>query len=349
MKSYSIFAFFILNAAAAFAQPNDGVAPKKKETPTALVCRDPRFRMVQDCEGLVYVDKVNINGEDKDVVYTKKTGTPFTGRCKVCHNNGNLWMYLEYKGGWSYGIDTVYYENGNINLVRSHDTTGLGKEDGTWKFFREDGTLKWEKEFVMGAADGEQRYYFPDSTLEKVEVWKMGQLNGKKQEYYPGGAIRKEIGYKNGKFDGTYIVYYKNGNVESEQQYINDKKTGPSNYYYESGQLFYSQTHENDLLEGEVKRFYMTGAKWTVENYKKGQRHGIFEEYYDDEKGTMKYSAVYKKDILIEEHYYNEFGEEVAKPEGATPPPGSTTQEENTEGNTEGTEGGKGKKGKKKK
>jgi len=89
----------------------------------------------------------------------------------------------------------------------------------------------------------------------------------------------------------------------------------------------------------------MTGAKWTVENYKKGQRHGIFEEYYDDEKGTMKYSAIYKKDILVEEHYYNEFGEEVAKPEGATPPPGSTTQE----GNTEGSEGGKGKKDKKKK
>ncbi|MBK9591922.1 MAG: hypothetical protein IPO32_10585 [Crocinitomicaceae bacterium] len=71
-----------------------------------------------------------------------------------------------------------------------------------------------------------------------------------------------------------------------------------------------------------------------------------FEEYYDDEKGTMKYSAIYKKDILVEEHYYNEFGEEVAKPEGATPP-GSTTTEGNTEGEQEG--GGKGKKDKKKK
>ncbi|MBI3135560.1 MAG: toxin-antitoxin system YwqK family antitoxin [Bacteroidetes bacterium] len=314
MKSILVFSCLFMSSIAGQSQILDTPAPTKTDTPEPPVCRDPRFRMIADCENLVYVDKVNIDGEDKDVVYNKKTQAPYSGRCKVCHNNGNLWMLLEYKNGWSFGIDTVYYENGNINLIRSHDTQGLGKEDGTWKFYREDGTLKWEKTFIMGAADGEQRYYFPDSTLEKVEMWKMGQLNGKKQEYYPGGAIRKEIGYKNGKFDGTYVTYFKDGKVESEQQYLNDKKIGPSSYYYESGQLFYTENHENGLLEGECKRFYMSGRKWTVENYKKGVRSGIFEEYYDDEKNTLKYSAVYKKGVVVEEHYYDEFGDETAPP-----------------------------------
>lgn len=343
MKTFSATLIFILAGYTSISQGIVEPVEQKTEAPTPPACRDPRFRMVPDCESLVFVEKVNINGEDRDVVYNRKSNAPYSGQCKVCHNNGNLWMFLQYEGGWSYGIDTVYYENGNINLIRSHDTQGLGKEDGTWKFYREDGTLKWEKTFVMGAADGEQRYYYPDSTLEKVEMWKMGQLNGQKQEFYPGGKIRKEIGYKDGKFDGTYRTFYENGNVESEQQYVNDKKTGPSAYYYESGQLFYSENHENGLREGEIKRFYMTGRKWTVENYKNDMRHGVFEEYYDDEKNTMKYSAIYKKDVLVEEHYYNEFGEEVAAPTdgNATPTEG--------EGTTEGEEGGEGKKGKKEK
>ncbi|MBK9190028.1 MAG: toxin-antitoxin system YwqK family antitoxin [Crocinitomicaceae bacterium] len=258
MKSFLLVLITLLTSFS-FGQGIVTPEDKPKEGPKPPVCRDPRFRMVADCESLVYVDKVNINGEDKDVVYNRKTQAVYSGRCKVCHNNGNLWMLLEYKNGWSYGVDTVYYENGNINLVRSHDTTGQGKEDGTWKFFREDGTLKWEKTFVMGAADGEQRYYFPDSTIEKIEMWKMGQLNGKKQEFYPGGTIKKEIGYKNGKFDGTYVTYFKDGKVESEQQYVNDKKTGPSSYYYDTGELFYTEFHENGLREGEFKRFYMDG------------------------------------------------------------------------------------------
>lgn len=311
--SIALYLIFLASSFS-FGQILDTPTNDKPAAPKPPLCRDPRFRMVPDCEGLVYTDKISINGEDYDIVYHKKTQAPYSGRCKVCHNNGNVWMFLEYKSGWSYGIDTVYYENGNINLIRSHDTLGTGKEDGTWKFYREDGTLKWEKTFIMGAADGEQRYYFPDSTLEKVEMWKMGQLNGKKQEYYPGGALKKEIGYKNGKFDGTYVTYFPDGKVESEQQYINDKKTGPSSYYYENGQLFYTENHENGLLEGECKRFYATGRKWTVENYKKGLRWGIFEEYYDDDKNTLKYSAVYKKGVVVEEHYYNEFGEETAKP-----------------------------------
>ncbi|MBK9190027.1 MAG: hypothetical protein IPM77_00215 [Crocinitomicaceae bacterium] len=72
-------------------------------------------------------------------------------------------------------------------------------------------------------------------------------------------------------------------------------------------------------------------------------RHGIFEEYYQDDKNTMKYTATYKKDVLLEEHYYNEFGEEIA-PDGSKPTNNGTTENGGTE---EG--GGKKKKDKKKK
>jgi len=328
MKSAILFSVLILSSSFLIAQ-QDGIYSKTKDSVKAvLACRDVRFRMVPDCENLVYVDKRNIDGQDYDVVFNKKSGQAFSGRCKVCHNNGNVWMFLEYKNGWSYGIDTVYYENGNINLIRSPDVLGYGKEDGTWAFYREDGTLKWEKSFVMGQADGEQRYYFPDSTLEKVEMWKMGQLNGNKQEYYPGGTLKKEIGYKNGEFDGTYRTYFKDGKVESEQQFVNGKKIGPSSYYYDNGVLFYTENHENGLKEGEFKRFYASGRKWTVESYKKDIYDGLFQEFYDDDKNTIKYEAVYKKGKLISEQYYDEFGEKTAPPVEPVKPEGEGDIEE---------------------
>jgi antitoxin component YwqK of YwqJK toxin-antitoxin module len=326
------------------AQVTDGVVTDSKPAQKkALVCRDARFRMVPDCEGLVYVDKRTVEGTERDVVFHKKTGAVYTGSCKVCHNNGNLWMYLHYQNGWSYGVDTVYYENGHINLIRSHDITGLGKEDGTWSFYREDGTLKWEKTFVMGNADGEQRYYFPDSTIEKVEMWKMGQLNGKKTEYYPGGTLKKEIVYKNGEFDGMYTTYFPDGKIESQQEFSNGKKTGASTYNYENGQLFYQEYHEGGQKEGEFKRFYLSGRKWTVENYSKDMRHGLFQEYYDDEKNTLKYEAYFKKNKLISEQYYDEFGEKMAPPAdegGGT----TTTGGGEGEGETEEEDGKKKKK-----
>jgi hypothetical protein len=54
---------------------------------------------------------------------------------------------------------------------------------------------------------------------------------------------------------------------------------------------------------------------WTKESYKKNVRDGEFEEYYDNEKNTIKYKATYKKGMLTYEMYYDEFGGEVMSPE----------------------------------
>jgi antitoxin component YwqK of YwqJK toxin-antitoxin module len=345
ISSTLLFLLFGISAHGQFdvIDPNAG---KTAEEPKALVCRDARFRMVSDCNGMVYNETVNVNGQDQEVIFHQKSGKPFTGECKVCHNNGNLYMYLKYQNGFSVGIDTVYWENGNINLIRSHDELGLGTEHGTWKFYREDGSLKWEKSYVNGAADGEQRHYFPDSTLEKIEVWKMDQLNGKKQEFYEGGQLKKEVNYKNGKWDGRYITYFEDGKVESEQNYVNDKKEGISTYYHRNGSIFYTESHVNGLKEGEFERFYPDEKKWTVENYKSDLRHGHFEEYYQNEKNVIKYTAEYKKGTLIEEHFFDEFGDETRPPDTPANPEGDKEGEGAPEGEGDGK---KKKKDKKKK
>ncbi|MFT4600274.1 MAG: antitoxin component YwqK of YwqJK toxin-antitoxin module [Arenicella sp.] len=286
------------------------INPDEKEVIDAQKCRDAKFRMIPDCNGHVYFN------EDNQATINQKSGKPYTGVCKVCHINGNLEMLLTFSAGKSAGIDTVWFDNGVANLIRGHTEDGSGLEDGIWKLYRPDGSLKWEKNYVLGAEDGESHYYFRDSSLHKIESWSMGTLNGKKQEFYPNNSLKKEIMYKDGEWNGKYITYFRDGMVESEQEFKMGKKEGLSRYYYEGGTLLYEESHDNGCRDGETRRFYPTDErKWTVENYKGDTRNGIFEEYYDNEKNTKKYSSVFKKGRLSEEHFYDEFGEESEAPE----------------------------------
>ncbi len=313
MKSI-FFICFVLNFSVLNAQLGQPLSEQSAPSaPKPPLCRD--LMMIRDCSGYVYSDFVNVEGRDEEIIFHSQSGKPFTGECKVCYNNDFLKMHLNYVNGRLIGVDTIYHENGNINLIISHDLLGYGKEDGTWKFYREDGTLKWEKSYIMGMADGEHRFYFPDSTLQKIEVYKNNELHGKKQEYYKNHTLKKEIDYKNGKWDGKYITYFEDGKVESEQNYIRGKKEGPSAYYYKNGFLFYSENHVDGLREGTFKRNYGTGKMWTIENYKNDLRDGEFQEFYDNKNNTLKYKATYKKGVLLSEMYYDEFGGEVMSPE----------------------------------
>ena len=290
-------------AISAFSQ--EGV-PKRPEKPT-LKCTDARFERVRNCADMVYFD------EDQKVVFHQKSGKPFTGYCKSCFFNDNLEMYLHFVNGRAEGQDTIYYKEGNVNLIRSHYQ---GKEDGTWFFYNKDNSLKWEKSYYGGLAEGKHTYYFPDGNIHKIETWQAGQLTGIKKEFFKGknnepGKIKKEISYKNGAFDGLYKTYFESGEVAIEQFFKNGKKDGLCSYYYDSGKLFYTENYKEGVREGQIKRLFENGNTWIIERYKKGLKHGLWEEYYED--GTLKYEGKWEKNELIEEHFYNENGDEYKK------------------------------------
>lgn len=312
MKHFITLPFFLLatiyasgqSATPPLASPN---ANKLKDT---LMCRDSRFQRISSCIDVIYFDVRKIDNIDTEMVFHKKSGLPFTGECIACHENGNLEMFLKYKKGLSIGIDTIYYPNGSVNLIRSHDTLGNGWEEGTWILYYKNAGIKWEKNFQDGMKEGVHNYYFQDSTLKIKETWHLNRLEGLKQEFYRDGTVKKEIIYKNGVWDGAYKTYFENGDMESIQPYKNGIKEGESTYYYDNGQLFYTEYHSRGLREGTFERFYDDSSKlMTVENYRKDQRHGLFEEYYNDEKNTLKYEANFENGYLLNEKFYDEFGE----------------------------------------
>lgn len=251
--------------------------------------------------------------EDQDAVVHRKSGSAFTGSCKVCHPNGTLEMFLTFRGGKPVGQDTVWFKSGLPHLIRSHDMEG--REDGIWKMYGEVGGLRWEKNYIKGVKDGIFRYYFPGGIPEKIERWKAGKMHGIKQEFYPNGVIRKEVVYQAGKWNGRYITYFEDGTIESQQDYKKGKKEGRSMYYYASGNLFYEEGHKEGLKDGKAVRFFdKDKRKWTVETYQNGLRHGLFEEYHNNSKNLLKYRAIYEEGELVKEVSYDEFGKEINSP-----------------------------------
>ncbi|MNY27594.1 hypothetical protein D3C86_1615060 [compost metagenome] len=64
-----------------------------------------------------------------------------------------------------------------------------------------------------------------------------------------------------------------------------------------------------DVRNGEFKTLYYNQKLQSVEIYKKGLKEGWFEERFPDER--VKSRALYKKDVLVEEHVFDEQGREI--------------------------------------
>jgi len=72
--------------------------------------------------------------------------------------------------------------------------------------------------------------------------------------------------------------------------------------------LLMTESWDNGVKNGEFKTFYYQGHLQVLETYKKGIKEGKFQEFYPDQK--PKRLAVYVKNVLVEEHLFDELGNE---------------------------------------
>ncbi|HZH86822.1 MAG TPA: toxin-antitoxin system YwqK family antitoxin [Brumimicrobium sp.] len=266
-----------------------------------------------------------------NLVLTRSTGSPFTGDCETCHQNGLRERIVHFVNGKTDGIDTTFYQSGCPQVVRNHIE---GVENGTWTFYNDtSGLIAWNINYFNGEKHGQSIFYNQhpvgreklkvmlngverfieyttyENDTAKIEFYNNGLLEGTKKEYWPGSKIRREVNYKQGVFHGVFIEYDPGGNVMQELNYDLGKKDGNWKYYYNDGSLLKTENWKKDVKEGEFKTFYIQGFIQTMETYRKGQKHGEFMERFPDDK--IKREAIYKKDVLVEEHVYDKYGNEI--------------------------------------
>jgi antitoxin component YwqK of YwqJK toxin-antitoxin module len=251
--------------------------------------------------------------EGSNTIFSASSGSPYTGRCETCHQNGILERRITFMNGKEDGADTTYYQTGCLMVMRNHI---LGIENGKWLFFYDSTNyVAWEMNYLLGQKHGRQLFFSPrgDTTLE--ENYNNGVLNGVKKTYFRDAKLEKEVHYRKGIIDGPFLVYNKEGKLIQSSNYKEGKKNGVFTYNYDDGTLLRTENWIYDIKSGEFKTFYYQGAIQKIENYKRGLKEGWFEDRDSDQ--IVRRRALYKKDVMIEEHLFDDEGKEISTFGGA--------------------------------
>jgi hypothetical protein len=129
---------------------------------------------VVDCNAKLDYD------ENLDVMFARGSGSPFTGECETCHNNGMREHKIRFVNGREDGMDTTFYESGCMRVIRSHS---IGKEDGRWAYYYDSTAMTaWVMNFSQGEKHGEHIYFGPKGDTTLWEFYEMGRLHGKKND-----------------------------------------------------------------------------------------------------------------------------------------------------------------------
>ena len=175
----------------------------------------------------------------------------------------------DYYKGMPHGPYYEYYKNGKVSRKGFYD---YGKEDSTWLFYYDDGSLKALERFVKGKKWGTNAYR------------------------YKNGQIAQITKFTNNLPDSTWVSFYENGKTKSEESFVNGKKEGEWKYYYDNGQLESSGQFEKDKKEGRVFLYYRDGKIKGTQNYCLNKPCGTWTEVYENNK--PKFDKIYKDSVL---------------------------------------------------
>ncbi|MFH1005633.1 MAG: toxin-antitoxin system YwqK family antitoxin [Bacteroidota bacterium] len=196
------------------------------------------------------------------------------------------------------------------NILESEGKYVNQKRDGVWKFYLGKDILGSEENYKNGKKDGLEKNYFPNGKLSEEKTWKDSIQHGQWKQYYDDGTIKSFGTYNNGFLEGE-VKYYFPGNIISvEGHFQHSVKHGKWTYYNRDGNIIINiENYNTGLLEGEFAEWYEKDGKpkskgqfkkgredgkwitWFANRnvqieieYKLGDYHGSFVEYYENGK-----------------------------------------------------------------
>jgi uncharacterized protein len=226
-----------------------------------------------DGDNTVYHEgKVFYVNSYKNDVLVKATYFDPTG--KVIGSTGNSSGSFNIKG---------YYPGGQ---PASEGQLKKGKNDGRWKYYYPEGSIRSEFLYVNGLAEGATVEFFRSGAKKFDSYYKGGELHGYFIEYYEHGQIKQEGWFVDGKREQQWLIYYPNGVVESDYYYLNGEPHGICYDYNTDGKLTLTSEYKHGLLiRGQD---FGNGAKDIVKISKKANE-SMYETTYADGKPRTKY------------------------------------------------------------
>lgn len=209
--------------------------------------------------------KLDIFGEEKEVVVTLKERNPYLIGAQV---NG------KFEGKYKY-LD----EDGNLKGELNFKNNEL---DGVQKYFDHKGKITEEKSFLNGKLDGKRTKYYSNGNISLVENYKDDMLEGISTSYAVNGGKECEVNFIKGERDGKLICLFANGNKKSESNYKEGKLNGPYVVYNEIGDVIESCNYSNDEYDGKYFQYYDGKTIKAEANYNKGIELDSYKKYYSN-------------------------------------------------------------------
>lgn len=161
-------------------------------------CKESNFVTIKDDQGET-TEKFKVNEQ------SEKHG-PYKA-----YTNGVLSETSNYINGKLDGERTIFYANGNPEIVETYD-----------------------KDVIVGA----YKTYFENGTLAQIATYENGVMQGELKTYYDSGELKEVVTMEDNQENGPFTEYYKNGKLRWEGEFLNgDNEFGLLKNYNEEGIL----------------------------------------------------------------------------------------------------------------
>ncbi len=227
---------------------------------------------------------------------------------KVSYNSiGKRSKVANYKEGLLDGAFLIYNKD---ELIIEESYYKEGKKNGVFKFYYDDGVLLRTENWNMGAKAGEFKMFYYDQKIQSIENYK--KANGKVEEYITVDSYEctsREMANKIATM--LHEKKTKKQIVEAigTEEVVNiyeDRAITQEMKPHLKGKKLITGLNEPYLLK---KKYYIVFVHRIDNIAKTDVKEGWFEERFPNQKPKRK--ALYKNDVLVEEHVWNEVGEEI--------------------------------------
>lgn len=208
------------------------------------------------------------NGQIKSIVNYSNPDR-IEGEVEEYYENGKIKSVALYEDGKRISF-REYYESGHLAL------TILPEDEGTWKYYYENGNLKEVGHYITHAEykNGEWKSYYDNGQLAKIENYYVDKLDGDWISYYRNGQIKEEGKYENGGRDGRWEVFYENGQLKEKGR-------------YKSVSAEYSYMENNSYKDSRWTYYHPNGEVKAKGKYEKGEKIGSW-DYYDEQGNRIR-------------------------------------------------------------
>lgn len=226
------------------------------------------------------------------------------GLAKVFYLDSTVWKEIPFTNGMEHGIAKEYakddkriitltrYKNGfPIKREMINRKDGLGRKQGDWKTFYEEGQIKDVEQYSSDIKNGYFKWFDKDGNLIRIEKYVNGSLIEDAPEIQTHDLITEY--YANGNI--KTIGSYRNNIAEGVRREYNEDGSAKAGYIMHKGKIIGKGIiDDSGKKQGDWIEYYMNGKVRAKGSYTNHVRNGKWLFYHEN--GVLEQSGFFTAD-----------------------------------------------------